>query len=71
MTDILQITSGVDRPIQGATLYDFSGQKLVEKDLPNGQSSLDISVAEFPEGNYILSLELKGGKVVTEMVRVK
>ena len=71
-TDILQITSGADRPIQGATLYDFSGQKLMEIDLPNnGQSNLDISVAEFLEGNYILSLELKGGKVVTEMVRVK
>ncbi len=70
-TDILQITSSADRPIQGAKLYDFSGQMLVEMDLPsNGQSSLEISVVDFPAGNYILSLELKGGKIVTEMVRV-
>ncbi len=71
-TDILQITSAADRPIQRARLYDFNGQTLVEMDLPNnGQSSLDISVAEFPEGNYILSLELKGGKVVTEIIALR
>jgi len=70
-TDILQITSAADRPIQSAKLYDFSGQTLMEMDLPNnGQSSLEISVAELPEGNYVLSLELKDGRVVTEMVRV-
>ena len=70
-TDILQITSSADQPIQSATLYNFSGQKLKEINPPIDQSNLDISVAEFPEGNYILSLELKDGKVVTEMVRVK
>jgi len=70
-TDVIQVTSSADRPIQGAKLYDFSGQTLVELELPNnGQSSLEISVADFPEGNYVLSLELKDGRVVTEMVRV-
>ncbi len=70
-TDILRITSGADRPIQGAKLYDFSGQTLVDLDLPgNGQSNMEISVADFPEGNYILSLELKDGKIVTEVVSV-
>ncbi len=68
-TDILRITSAADRPIQGAKLYDFSGQTLVDLDLPSGgQSNIEISVAEFPAGNYILSLELKDGKVVTELV---
>ncbi len=71
-TDILQVTSAADRPIQSAKLYDFSGQILVEMDLPsNGQSALEIPVADFPEGNYILSLELNSGKVVTQMVRMK
>ena len=70
-TDILQITSAADRPIQSAKLYDFSGQTLVDLDLPgNGQSNMEISVADFPEGNYILSLELKDGKIVTEVVSV-
>ncbi len=70
-TDILRVSSGADRPIQGAKLYDFSGQTLVDLDLSgNGQSNVEISVADFPEGNYILSLELKGGKVVTELVYV-
>ncbi len=71
-TDILQITSSADRPIQAAKLYDFNGQILMDIDLPNnGQSSLDISVSEFPKGNYILSLEFKDGKVVTEMVGIR
>ena len=69
-TDILQITSAANRPIQSVTLYNFSGQKIKEVNLPSGQSNLDISVADFPAGNYILSLELKDGKVVTELVRV-
>ena len=70
-TDILQITTAADRPIQSATLYNFSGQKLKEVNPPIGQSNLDISVAEFSEGNYILSLEMKGGKIVTEVIALR
>ena len=67
--DILQITSSAEHPIQQAKLYDLNGKILVHQQ-SNDPIRLEISVSDFPKGMYVLSLELKGGRILTEMIRV-
>ncbi len=69
VTDILQITSSVDHPIKQAKLYDLNGQAVAHQ-LSNDPTKMEISVADFPEGMYVLSFELKSGRILTELVRV-
>ncbi len=69
-TDILQITSSVEHPIEQAKLYDLNGQAVAHQ-LSNDPTKMEISVADFPEGMYVLSLELKDGRILTELVRVR
>ena len=70
VSDILQITSSAEHPIQQAKLYDLDGKILTHKQ-SNDPVRLEISVADFPKGIYVLSLELKDGRILTEMVGVK
>jgi len=69
VTDILQITSSVEHPIEQAKLYDLNGQTVAHQ-FSNDPTKMEISVADFPGGMYVLSLELKGGRILTELVRV-
>ncbi len=68
-TDILQIISSVEHPIEQAKLYNLNGQAVAHQ-LSNDPTKMEISVSDFPEGMYVLSLELKSGKVLTELIRV-
>jgi len=70
VSDILQITSSAEHPIQQAKLFDLNGKILAHKQ-SNDPIRLEISVSDFPEGIYVLSLELKDGSILTEMVGVK